>query len=115
VSGAKEQVSVVLVHGAWADGSSWNDVIGPLLSEGCNVLAAPIPLTSLTDDVAALERTLERTNGPVVLMHLYGGTVHSFTNRKADERGRPEAIRYSPKADARSWTSMQELLSQTLS
>jgi len=48
-------------------------------------------------------------------MHLYGGTVHSFTNRKADERGRPEAMRYSAEADARSWTSMQELLSQTLS
>ncbi len=48
-------------------------------------------------------------------MHLYGGTVHSFTNREADGRGRPEAMRYSSESDARSWASMQELFSQTLS
>jgi dienelactone hydrolase len=48
-------------------------------------------------------------------MDLYGGTVHSFTNREADARGRPEAMRYSAQADARSWASMQELFSQTLS
>ena len=54
------QVSVVLVHGAWADGSSWSKVIGPLRAEGARVVAAPLPLTSLADDVAALERTLER-------------------------------------------------------
>jgi pimeloyl-ACP methyl ester carboxylesterase len=68
--------NVVLVHGAWADGSSWNDVIAPLLSDGLNVLAAPLPLTSLSDDVAALERALERTDGPVVLVaHAYAGAV----------------------------------------
>jgi len=65
--GTKRSPSVVLVHGAWADGSSWSDIIGPLLSKGLNVLAAPIPLTSLSDDVAALDRALERTDGPVVL------------------------------------------------
>jgi pimeloyl-ACP methyl ester carboxylesterase len=76
VGGSKEQASVVLVHGAWADGSSWNDVIGPLLSRGLSVLAAPIPLTSLSDDVAALDRALERTRGPVVLVaHAYAGAV----------------------------------------
>ena len=48
-------------------------------------------------------------------MHLHGGTVHSFTNREADARGRPEAMRYSAEADARSWASMQELFSQALS
>lgn len=68
--------SVVLVHGAWADGSSWTRVIKPLQSRGLRVLAAPIPLTSLSDDVAALERTLERTEGPVVLAaHAYAGAV----------------------------------------
>src|SRR5215469_13631422 len=68
--------SVVLVHGAWADGSSWNDIIGPLQSKGLNVLAAPIPLTSLSDDVAALDRALERTDGPVILAaHAYAGAV----------------------------------------
>ena len=73
---ASKQSSVVLVHGAWADGSSWTDIIGPLLSEGLNVLAAPIPLTSLSDDIAALDRALERTDGPVVLAaHAYAGAV----------------------------------------
>jgi pimeloyl-ACP methyl ester carboxylesterase len=72
--------SVVLVHGAWADGSSWNDIIGPLLSKGLNVMAAPIPLISLSDDVAALDRALERTNGPVVLVaHAYAGAVIART------------------------------------
>jgi len=76
MSGSRGKASVVLVHGAWADGSSWNDVIGPLLSQGLNVLAAPIPLTSLSDDVAALDRALERTEGPVVLAaHAYAGAV----------------------------------------
>ena len=50
------------------DGSSWNDVIGPLLSKGLDVLAAPIPLTSLSDDIAALDRALDRIDGPVVLV-----------------------------------------------
>ena len=76
MSQSKRSPSVVLVHGAWADGSSWNDIIGPLLSKGLNVLAAPIPLTSLSDDIAALDRALERTNGPIVLVaHAYAGAV----------------------------------------
>ena len=76
MSESKQRSSVVLVHGAWADGSSWNDIIGPLLSKGLNVLAAPIPLTSLSDDIAALDRALERTDGPVVLAaHAYAGAV----------------------------------------
>jgi pimeloyl-ACP methyl ester carboxylesterase len=76
MAGSKGSISVVLVHGAWADGSSWSDIIGPLLSKGLNVLAAPIPLTSLSDDVAALDSALERTHGPVVLVaHAYAGAV----------------------------------------
>ena len=76
VSGSKTTASVVLVHGAWADGSSWAHVIKRLQSRGLKVLAASIPLTSLSDDVAALERALERTNGPVVLVaHAYAGAV----------------------------------------
>jgi len=74
--GSKVEASVVLVHGAWADGSSWVHVIKPLLSGGIKTLAAPIPLTSLSDDVAALERALEWTDGPVVLVaHAYAGAV----------------------------------------
>jgi pimeloyl-ACP methyl ester carboxylesterase len=75
--------NIVLVHGAWADGSSWNDVIGPLLSKGLNVVAAPIPMTSLSDDVAALDRTLGRTDGPVTLAaHAYAGAVISATTNE---------------------------------
>jgi dienelactone hydrolase len=47
-------------------------------------------------------------------MHLYGNTVHSFTNQEAAKRGMPNAIRYSPEADARSWASLQELFFETL-
>lgn len=73
---AEMNVTVVLVHGAWADGSSWAHVIAPLQSRGLKAMAAPIPLTSLSDDVAALEHALERTNGPVVLVaHAYAGAV----------------------------------------
>lgn len=68
--------AIVLVHGAWADGSCWKDVVLPLERQGFEVICAPIPLTSLTDDVAALARVLERTSGPVVLAgHAYGGAV----------------------------------------
>jgi pimeloyl-ACP methyl ester carboxylesterase len=70
------EVSVVLVHGAWADGSSWVRVISPLIAAGHKVLAAPLPLSSFEADVAAVERTLERVPGPVVLVaHAYAGAV----------------------------------------
>ncbi|WP_349628251.1 alpha/beta hydrolase [Bradyrhizobium sp. S69] len=59
-----------------ADGSSWNKVIASLSAHGVKSIAAPLPLTSLPDDVAALERTLERIDGPVVLVgHAYAGAV----------------------------------------
>ena len=68
--------TVVLVHGAWADGSSWQNIILPLRRQGLKVTSAPIPLTSLRDDVATVQRILERTTGPVVLVgHAYGGAV----------------------------------------
>ena len=68
--------TIILVHGAWADGSCWNNVILPLQRHGLKVICAPIPLTSLTDDIAALTRALERTSGPVVLVgHAYSRTV----------------------------------------
>jgi len=68
--------TVVLVHGAWADGSCWSNVILPLRRQGLHVISAPIPLTSLTDDSAALQRVIERIDGPVVLAgHAYAGAV----------------------------------------
>jgi len=68
------KATVVLVHGAWADGSCWQKVILPLQEEGLEVICAPLPLTSLSDDIAALERVIERTTGPTLLAgHAYGG------------------------------------------
>ena len=77
---SSNDVSVVLVHGAWADGSSWAKVIAPLAADGFKVVAAPLPLTSFRDDVAALDRTLERVTGPIVLVgHAYAGAVIAAT------------------------------------
>jgi len=77
---SSSDVSVVLVHGAWADGSSWAKVIAPLMADGVKTVAAPLPLTSFSDDVAALDRTLERVTGPVVLAaHAYAGAVIAAT------------------------------------
>jgi pimeloyl-ACP methyl ester carboxylesterase len=68
--------TIVLVHGAWADGSCWSNVILLLRHQGLNVTTAPIPLTSLTDDASALRRVIERTDGPVALVgHAYAGAV----------------------------------------
>src|SRR5262245_64383357 len=81
MSTSNEEVTVVAVHGAWADGSSWRRVIGPLQAEGIGVIAAPIPLTSLSDDVEALDRAIERTQGPIVLAaHAYAGAVIAACN-----------------------------------
>jgi pimeloyl-ACP methyl ester carboxylesterase len=71
-----ENSAIVLVHGAWADGSCWRNIIAPLQQHGVHVICAPLPMTSLTDDAAALSRVLERTTGPVVLVgHAYSGAV----------------------------------------
>jgi pimeloyl-ACP methyl ester carboxylesterase len=73
---ALNNVSVVMAHGGWADGSSWARVITGLAAHGIKAVAAPLPLTDLADDVAALNRTIERMPGPVVLAsHAYGGAV----------------------------------------
>jgi len=78
---AGSDVNVVLVHGAWADGSSWSKMVTGLLSNGINAVTVPVPLTTLADDVAALDRTLERVEGPVVLVgHAYAGAVIAATH-----------------------------------
>lgn len=77
-------VSVIAVHGAWADGSSWKDVILGVEREGLRIVAAPLPLTSLADDTAAVKRALARVKGPVILAgHAYAGAVIASIN---DER-----------------------------
>jgi pimeloyl-ACP methyl ester carboxylesterase len=68
--------TIILVHAAWADGSCWSNIILPLEQRGLNVICAPIPLTSLTNDATALSWAIERTSGPVVLVgHAYSGAV----------------------------------------
>jgi pimeloyl-ACP methyl ester carboxylesterase len=70
--------NVVLVHGAWADGSSWSAVIPLLQKAGLRVTAVQNPLTSLEDSVAATRRVLALQDGPTVLVaHSWGGTVIS--------------------------------------
>jgi pimeloyl-ACP methyl ester carboxylesterase len=70
--------NIVLVHGAFADGSSWSKVVGLLQKKGYNVTAAQIPLTSLEDDVAVTRRVLDAQKGPTVLVgHSYAGLVIS--------------------------------------
>jgi pimeloyl-ACP methyl ester carboxylesterase len=77
---SSNDASVVLVHGAWADGSSWAKVITLLAARGVKAVAAPLPLTSFADDAAALNRTQERVTGPVVLAgHAYAGAVIGAT------------------------------------
>ena len=76
MSSFAQNATAVLVHGAWADGSCWGNVILPLRKEGLKVTCAPIPLTSLSEDIAALQRVLERASGPAVLVgHAYAGAV----------------------------------------
>jgi len=70
--------NVVLVHGAFADGSSWAKVIPQLQAKGYNVIAVQNPLTSFADDVAAAKRAIAQMDGPVLLVgHSYGGMVIS--------------------------------------
>ncbi len=68
--------NIVLVHGAWADGSCWSAVIERLQSDGFNVTAPQFPETSLADDVARLRQVLARQSGPTVIAgHSYGGQI----------------------------------------
>jgi len=77
---SRSEATVVLAHGAWADGSSWAKVIGPLVAAGIKVIAAPLPLTSFSEDVAALDRTIERApDGVILVAHAYAGAVIGAT------------------------------------
>jgi pimeloyl-ACP methyl ester carboxylesterase len=68
--------NVVLVHGAWADGSSWSKIIPRLQAEGLHAVAVQNPLSSIADDVASTNRLINAQDGPVLLVgHSYGGAV----------------------------------------
>src|SRR6267378_898161 len=80
---------VILVHGAWADGSSWSKVLPLLLARGLRATAVQLPLTSLKDDVATVKRALALEDGPTVLVgHSYGGVVNPHGHRGAARQGR---------------------------
>ena len=71
-----ESPNIVLVHGAWADGSSWSAVVERLQAEGYSVTAPQFPETSLADDVARLRQVLNRQSGPTIVVgHSYGGQI----------------------------------------
>jgi pimeloyl-ACP methyl ester carboxylesterase len=71
-----KDATIILVHAAWADGYCWSNIVVPLESHGLRVVCAPIPLTSLTNDITALSWAIERTSGPVVVVgHAYSGAV----------------------------------------
>ena len=75
-SSAQGAKNIVLVHGAWADGSCWSGVIALLEAKGFHVVAVQNPLTSLADDVAATKRIIALQDGPVILVgHSYAGVV----------------------------------------
>jgi len=68
--------NIVLVHGAWADGSSWSGVIERLQADGYHVTAPQFPMTALADDVARLRQVLDLQDGPVIVAgHSYGGQI----------------------------------------
>ena len=72
----KSLPTIILIHGAWADGSSWNTVTQSLQADGYKVIAIQLPLTSLIEDVATVRRVLNEQTNPVVLVgHSYGGAV----------------------------------------
>src|SRR5271170_6192000 len=79
-----DQPNIVLVHGAWADGSCWSGVIERLQAEDFKVRAPQFPLSSLADDVARLRQVLEFQDGPTIVVgHSYGGQVMTALGRDA--------------------------------
>jgi pimeloyl-ACP methyl ester carboxylesterase len=76
--------NIVLVHGAWADGSSWSAVIPTLQADGYNVTAPQFPENTLKDDVGRLRQVLNRQNGPTIVVgHSYGGEIMTSLNEDA--------------------------------
>jgi pimeloyl-ACP methyl ester carboxylesterase len=86
--------NIVLVHGAWADGSCWSNVIERLQADGYKVAAPQLPETSLADDVAKVRRVLTRQSGPAVLAgHSYRRPGHHLSRHRRTERRRPRLHR----------------------
>ena len=96
---APQSPTVVLVHGAWADGSSWQRVIPLLTRKGIPVVAVQNPTTSLADDVAATRRALNAIDGPVVLVgHSWGGAVITEASNDPKVKALVYVAAFAPKA-----------------
>ena len=81
------KLNIVLVHGAWGDGSHWRHVIPPLHAKGYRVSAVQNPLTSLADDIDRTSKHAAAQNGPTLLVgHSYGGMVITGVVDKVPER-----------------------------
>src|SRR5262245_17590593 len=101
---AKEQetpsrgvTNVVLIHGAWAYGSSWAKVIPLLAAKGLHVDAVQLPLTSQADDVAAVQRAIARVNGRLLLVaHSYGGAVMTQAGNDPNVAGLVYVAAFAP-------------------
>ena len=90
---------VILVHGAWADGSSWSKVIPLLEGRGFHVTAVQLPLTSIADDVATVNRAIALDPGPVLLVaHSYGGIVITEAGNDPKVTGLVYVSAYAPDA-----------------
>jgi pimeloyl-ACP methyl ester carboxylesterase len=80
--------AVLLVHGAWLDGSSWVKILPDLKSSGYPIIAVQLPLNSLREDVATVRRAMARENGPLLLVgHGYGGSVITAAGNTGQVRG----------------------------
>ncbi|MBB5059591.1 pimeloyl-ACP methyl ester carboxylesterase [Granulicella aggregans] len=89
--------NVVLVHGAWADGSSWSKIIPLLEAKGLHVVCVQNPLTSFADDVAATNRAIDAQDGPVLLVgHSYGGAVITEAGNKEKVAGLVYVAAFAP-------------------
>jgi pimeloyl-ACP methyl ester carboxylesterase len=89
--------NVVLIHGAFADGSSWSKVIPLLQAKGLHVVSVQIPLTSFDEDVAATKRVIEAQDGPVLLVgHSYGGVVISEAGNEPKVAGLVYVAAFAP-------------------
>jgi pimeloyl-ACP methyl ester carboxylesterase len=89
--------NVLLVHGAWADGSSWNQIITNLSADGYNVTAVQLPLTCLSADVATVQRALARETGKTLLVaHSYGGVVITQVGNDPKVAGLVYVAAYAP-------------------
>ncbi len=97
--GERKPGTIVLVHGAWSDGSIWKEVLIPLAHEGYKLRAAQIPLTSFEADVAAVELLLGQVEEPVLLVgHSYAGAVISAVGNHEKVKALAYICAFAPEA-----------------